>query len=270
MKYENKFNLTVEENVFVAKRNLVDTIYKSAKLEGLSVTYPDTYTIINGGKVQGLTTDEVVTINNLKYAWQFILDNISEPTNYALICEINRIVGANLIYGAGYVRTIPVKIAGMEWTPPLPIESDIKDEIAATLKIDNETERSITLMLRLMRRQMFVDGNKRTAILAANHHMIQNGCGIIAVPESSLAKFLGGIIDYYQTNDMGNLLKFVYDNGVDGISLDLMRNTQNESSKQQEKPSLRTTLAVNEAILTEQNQGRKAGARGLGDIEPEH
>ena len=36
---ENKFNLTREQNVFVAKRNIVDYIWKSANLEGIDVTY---------------------------------------------------------------------------------------------------------------------------------------------------------------------------------------------------------------------------------------
>ena len=40
--YSNRFNMTVEQNVFCAKRNIVDTIWKSAHLEGINVTYPET------------------------------------------------------------------------------------------------------------------------------------------------------------------------------------------------------------------------------------
>ena len=42
---ENKFNLTREQNIFVAKRNIVDYIWKSANLEGIGVTYPETQAI---------------------------------------------------------------------------------------------------------------------------------------------------------------------------------------------------------------------------------
>lgn len=38
---ENKFNLTREQNVFIAKRNIVDYIWKSANLEGIRVTYQE-------------------------------------------------------------------------------------------------------------------------------------------------------------------------------------------------------------------------------------
>ena len=72
---ENKFNLTREQNVFVAKRNIVDYIWKSANLEGISVTYPETQSIYDGGIVNGLTVDNIITINNLKYSWEFILKN---------------------------------------------------------------------------------------------------------------------------------------------------------------------------------------------------
>src|SRR5665648_1166618 len=44
---EAKFNMTVEQNIFVAKRNIVDYIWKSARLEGISVTFPDTDAIYN-------------------------------------------------------------------------------------------------------------------------------------------------------------------------------------------------------------------------------
>ena len=72
---EDKFKLTREENIFVAKRNIVDYIWKSANLEGIDVTYTETQTIYDGGIVNGLTLDNIIAINNLKYAWQFILEN---------------------------------------------------------------------------------------------------------------------------------------------------------------------------------------------------
>lgn len=72
---ENKFNLTREQNIFVAKRNIVDYIWKSANLEGIRLTYFETKTIYDGGIVNGLTVDKIIAINNLKYAWQFIIEN---------------------------------------------------------------------------------------------------------------------------------------------------------------------------------------------------
>lgn len=43
--YQKKFEMTVEENVFWAKRNLVDYIWKGANLEGIAITFPETQTL---------------------------------------------------------------------------------------------------------------------------------------------------------------------------------------------------------------------------------
>ena len=56
---KDKFNLTREQNVFVAKRNIVDYIWKSANLEEINVSYFETQAIYDGGVVtfDGPTTD---------------------------------------------------------------------------------------------------------------------------------------------------------------------------------------------------------------------
>jgi len=226
MEIYNKFNMTVEENIFVAKRNIVDYIYKSARLEGLGVTFPDTEAIVNGGTVLGIKADEVVAINNLKHAWQFILENIDYPTEYPLICEINRYVGANLFSNAGYIRSIPVTIGGTSWRPQLPIEVDIREEINEVMAIENSTDCAITLMLALMRWQMFLDGNKRTAILAANHEMIMNGAGIISIPVEHITDFTIKLVNFYETGDMQDIKQFVFDTSVDGLDMEKARKVQ--------------------------------------------
>ena len=39
---ENKYNLTLEQNIFLAKRNIIDNIYANARMEGLNITFPQT------------------------------------------------------------------------------------------------------------------------------------------------------------------------------------------------------------------------------------
>ncbi len=219
MEYINKYNMTKEQNIFLAKRNIVDSIWKSANLEGIAVTYPETQAILDGGKVNGLKMDEIVTINNLKHAWYFILENEDVPNNFNILREINKIVGANLIINCGNLRTTPVSVGGTDWKPPFPIESQIKEELEDNLKIENETERAITIMLWGMRRQMFIDGNKRTSMLFANKIMIENGCGIITISVDKQQDFFTKLLKFYETNDMEELKKWIYDNCIDGIKL---------------------------------------------------
>ena len=217
MNYPDKFSMTQEQNVFYAKRNIVDYIWKGARMEGIAVTYPDTNAIYNGLVVQGLGVDDIVTINNLKYGWRFVLDTLSYPTNYALICKINGIIGSNLIYGAGSVRTIPVNIGGSSWKPDMPIESQIKEELAGIFSNTGITDCALSLVLYLMRKQMFTDGNKRTALLAANHLMIANGAGILTVPIERQAELFAILIEYYETGDERLAKQFLYDYCIDGF-----------------------------------------------------
>lgn len=120
---ENKYNLTAEQNIFVAKRNIVDYIWKSANLEGIIITYSDTQTIYDGFSVSGYKLEEINAINNLKKAWQFILNDIGIALNFVYICKINELVGENVFYNPGVIRTTPVNIGGTSWKPDFPIET---------------------------------------------------------------------------------------------------------------------------------------------------
>ena len=77
----------VEQNIDFAKRHLVDTIYKQAILEGVATTFADTESIIEGGKINNMSSEDVLKIVNLKHAWEFILNKnvILSDTNFALL-----------------------------------------------------------------------------------------------------------------------------------------------------------------------------------------
>lgn len=231
--FENKFKMTEEQNVYVAKRNIVDYIWKSAHLEGLGVTFPQTQDIYDGGIINGLPRDEVVAVNNLKHAWQFIFETLDYPMDLSYICHLNQVVGSNLIYDSGYLRKVPVRMGGTSWVPDMPIESQIKEELQDIMDIPEATDRAITLMLWSMRRQMFPDGNKRTSMLAANQVMIQNGCGVISVPIEKQDRFKELLVRFYETNDMSTLKAFVYDDCIDGVDFpkELERRPLDDESK---------------------------------------
>ena len=213
---QSKYHMTVEQNVFVAKRNIVDYIWKSAHLEGLAVTYPDTEAIFNGLSVAGVSVKDIIAVNNLKHAWQF-------PVDYSFVCQINRLVGGdNLVYNAGFIRNVPVTIGGTTWRPEMPIESQIKADLLRIREIPEPTERALTLMLYIMRKQMFLDGNKRTAMLAGNAEMIASGCGIISVPIEKQRDFTMLLIKYYESGDMAEIKDYLYESCIDGIDFPQM------------------------------------------------
>lgn len=226
-----KYQMTREENIFVAKRNIIDYIWKSARLEGLAVTYPDTEAIFNGMRAPNVKVDEIVAVNNLKHAWQFLLDNLDVPLDYNYVCHLNKKVGGdNLIINAGYLRKVPVSIGGTSWKPDMPIESQIKEQMEEINQISDATDRAIHMMLYLMRKQMFLDGNKRTSMLAGNQIMIANGCGIISVPIEYQSDFTEMLVRFYETNDPAEISSLVYENCIDGIDF-----RQNEILSEQQE-----------------------------------
>lgn len=124
---------------------------------------------------------------------------------------------SGVVYNAGYVRNLPVSILGTSWDPGMPVEFEVKMDINNIMAIEEVTDRAVTLMLYLMRKQVFLDGNKRTAMLAANHIMVTNGTGIITVKPSQLKDFTKKLVKYYETGDMVEIKEYIFLNCIEGV-----------------------------------------------------
>lgn len=209
---EEELSAEVEKNIDFAKRHLVDTIYKQAILEGVATTFADTESIIEGEKVNNMTSEDILKIVNLKHAWEFILNKnvILSNTNFALLCEINKMVEEGFYYSAGKIRNVPVTIGGTTWKSDLPIESVIKEELEEIFNKEiNDVEKSIELLLYTMKKQIFIDGNKRTSVIYSNHYLISKGKGIIAIPAELTEEFKDLLILYYEGKDENKIKEFI-------------------------------------------------------------
>lgn len=209
---ESKISEKVALNVDFAKSHLVDTIYKQAVLEGVATTYSDTETIIEGGKVNNMTADDVLKVVNLKHAWEFILnkDVILSQTNFALLCEVNKLVEEGFYYNAGRVRSTPVRIGGTTWKPEIPIESIVKEELEYILNSElSIIDKAIELLLYVMKKQVFIDGNKRTAVIFANHLLISNAKGLLVIPNDKVNDYKKLLISYYEGKDEKSIKAFL-------------------------------------------------------------
>lgn len=86
---KNIYNMSKEDNIFFAKRKLVDNIYKSAKLEGIAVTFADTYSFMNNVNTGNISVDDMLKLKGLKDAWQYIFDNIDDELTISYIKKIH-------------------------------------------------------------------------------------------------------------------------------------------------------------------------------------
>ena len=218
---ENKYNLTLEQNIFLAKRNLVDNIYSNARMEGLNVTFPQTKTILDGINVPELKIDEIQCILNLRDAWKFVINNINETFDINFICKVNELVARNESISWGTLRNGKVEITGTDYIPDIPNKENVEQDISNILEIENPTEKAIEYMLYGMRSRLFWDGNKRTSTICANKIMIENGCGIIKVPDNKLESFTTLLSEFYSTNNKEKIKQFIFDNCIDGINFNI-------------------------------------------------
>ena len=134
------------------------------------------------------------------------------------IRQLNCEVGAGIAFDAGKIRTSSVRITGTTWMPEIPnyeaAENRIKEIMESGLSY---TEKAVDVMLYIMRSQLFYDGNKRTAQLAANQILIQNGKGLIHIPVEQQIEFLNMLVDYYESNQSEEIKKFLFEFSIEGI-----------------------------------------------------
>ena len=192
----------------MAKRLLVDSIWKSANLEGLGTTFPKTEAIL-ANVPTNTKTEEVLFVINMKRAWQFLLDNLDYNNCIALLREYNKIVGELLFSYAGEIRTIPVQIGGTSWEPEIPHTGIIIQKIQEIEQIENIELKALKYFCYVARTQMFIDGNKRVAQLMANKILIENDIGIFQIPIEKLEEFKGMLIKFYESGDDEKIIKFM-------------------------------------------------------------
>ncbi|MDR3313679.1 MAG: Fic family protein [Oscillospiraceae bacterium] len=214
-----KYKMTQEQNIFVAKRNLVDYIYNSAKLEGCNVTFPETQTILAGVNVGSVTLDDIQTVLNLRDAWRFVLAEQTAPFDLAFICKVNEQVSRNESLQWGALRTGQVGISGTEYKPPLPEKAAVEADLQRMERITCATERAIAFFLWACRAQLFWDGNKRTATLCANKILIAAGEGVLSIRDADVLEFNQRLLAWYDTGDPATLDAWMYAHCIDGLAL---------------------------------------------------
>ena len=217
---ESELQEKVKRNIDFAKRNLALTIHSQAILEGVATTFASTEDIIEGARVSGMSATDVHKILNMKHAWEFILDEdvIQSSQNLGLMQQINKLIEEGFYYNAGEIRDVPVTIGGTRWKPELPLQSVVQeslDQIFASSK--SKIDKAIDVMLYIQRTQIFLDGNKRTAVIFANHYMIANGLGLMFVPEGKTEEYKKLLVEFYETGKRKSIVDFIKENCVISI-----------------------------------------------------
>jgi len=215
---KDKFNLTREQSVFLAKKKWDEAIFCGMRMENRNVTFPETQTILAGVNVGRVSLDDIQAILNMRDAWRFMLGSLDDSLDIAYLCRLNSFVSRNESLAWGVLRTGDVGIAGVNYRPPLPNKDVSEKELASLLTGGGgATEKALNVFLWGTRAQIFWDGNKRTSLLAANKILLEAGSGLLSITENLMPDFQSFLSRYYESGEGSVLRSFLYDNALHGI-----------------------------------------------------
>jgi len=245
---KDKFHISVDENIFLAKKLVAQSIYNSAKMEGVNTTFPETEAILGGINVPSARLDDITVILNLRDAWRVLLDDFENiKIDLEFIERLNENVSRNESLEWGKLRSGQVGIAGTDHRPPVPDRSKTVRDIRKIVDdaINSTTEKAIKLMLYIMYNQLFWDGNKRTATLAANAVLIRGGAGVLSVADSDVVEFNRLLSEYYNSGEASKLMRFIYEKTI----IDSGRKVVDENVQTNVQTNVQLKIPLNKAEI---------------------
>ena len=166
---KNKYVVSPRENRNYVRKNM-DTLIDNA------------LTLSRYGKDDPVTE---IARRNFEEAFNFILTGENIETDNECLLEIHRIM----------MRDLNENIHSE-------LSEEQCEELAAMINqpAKANVEIALDVMLYILDRRLFEDGDVRVAIMFANKIMIENGGGVISVPGSYRAKFRELYYDYKETH----------------------------------------------------------------------
>ena len=218
--FPDRFSLDRKQSLFLAKKLWDENVYCGMKMENRNVTFPQTRTILEGVNVSGVSIDDIAAILNMRDAWKHLMQTVDDRLDLSYICTMNSFIARNEALQWGVLRTGTVGISGTDYRPAVPIASQVESEIRQIVSsYDTSTSRALELFCYITYHQLFWDGNKRTALTAANKLLVSNGCGMLTIKDRDMEEFNTQLRNMYNNGDSGPLKKFLYANAIHGLDI---------------------------------------------------
>lgn len=216
----DKYKLTREDNIFVAKKYLKESVYRSAFLEGIAVTFPQTEEILDGAVVNNVSAKDISKVFGIRDGWKYILEHLDEAIDLKFLEDLHQLIAKEDVpwHALGSLRIQQVRISGTNYIPETPNSERLHTDLTAIMDNPHDTDRAITSMLYIMRAQPFLDGNKRIGTLIANKILVSRGRGIFSLPPECKENFTKELVRYYESGDMDSIKKLIFDNCLTGLS----------------------------------------------------
>ncbi len=219
--FEDKFHLSPEQSLFLAKKKWDENVYCGMKMENRAVTFPQTQTILNGVNVPNVQLDDIQAILNMRDAWKFLLSTVNEEVTFDYWCKLNEYIARNEALEWGKLRTGSMGISGTDYEPPIPTKEKTIEELESILSATDAsaTDKALEIFSWGARGQFFWDGNKRTSLMLANKILVSSGSGIMTITDKYMEQFNALLLNYYNTGESEELKQFLYENAIQGMTI---------------------------------------------------
>lgn len=184
----NKYTLSRFQNVNYVKNNLEDLIENNLVLSRYGENDPD----------------REKAYQNFNNAYEFILNNEDVENDYRCLLKIHEILMKDLDNG------IKAELTDNQIRE---LSEMINQPTKANLEI------AIDVMLYILDKRLFVDGDVRAALMFSNKIMIDNGCGVITISSVHTDTFREKLKQYKDNNDY-DIKDWIYKYCIKGPKLE--------------------------------------------------
>lgn len=180
----------------------VEITYNALNIEGVAITIEETQDLLDNKKIYSLkdTNNTLATnfVNSLSYVNSIIEKGFDKYELIEYMKRINLYLLNGLHSEAGNIRYSSIKVSGSNYTPKIPVEFVIREDIMRN--INNILEDPLELYCYITRNQIFADGNKRTALLITNLILYKDN-KYLSVDEKYADEYRIKLVEMYETGD---------------------------------------------------------------------
>ena len=95
MHYSDRYHMTPEQSIFLAKKKWDENVYCGMRMENRNITFPQTKTILQGVNVPNVQLDDIQAVLNMRDVWRFLLASMNEPLTFEYWCRLNEYIARN-------------------------------------------------------------------------------------------------------------------------------------------------------------------------------
>lgn len=178
---KNKFMMTPGQSLEFVRKNLSDFVFSSMILARYDVTREF---CVNRENISD-ETEEEIALANFYEAYDYLLESRQEAC-YSVLIELHTILMKGLLDGF-HNQLTEEQITELNAMINQPAKAN--------------TEIALDVMLHILDKRLFVDGDVRVALMFANKIMVDNGNGFITISPDNCETFRQKLKEYNENHE---------------------------------------------------------------------